>query len=65
MKRDIGQPWFEVAAERIRAGEDEEKVMRDYGLMGVICQTCQHWVVGIGCGKRRSYKTCERKGKPI
>lgn len=29
--RHVGQPWHEVASERIRAGEDEVKVMADYG----------------------------------
>jgi len=27
----IGQPWQEVAAERIRAGEPEAEVRADYG----------------------------------
>jgi len=27
----IGQPWYEVAAERIRAGESETDVLADYG----------------------------------
>lgn len=29
--RAIGQHWLEVAAERVRVGEDEATVMRDYG----------------------------------
>ena len=29
--RIIGQPWLEVAQERIDAGEPEENVMLDYG----------------------------------
>jgi hypothetical protein len=29
--RNLGQPWIDVAASRIRAGEGEKAVMRDYG----------------------------------
>ncbi len=29
--RAIGQHWLEVALERVRAGETEATVMRDYG----------------------------------
>jgi hypothetical protein len=29
--RIIGEPWIEVAASRMRAGEDEAAVMLDYG----------------------------------
>ena len=30
-RRIVGEPWIEVAASRMRAGEPEVDVMRDYG----------------------------------
>jgi hypothetical protein len=30
-KRGVGEPWYETAASRIRAGEGEAVVMGDYG----------------------------------
>ena len=35
MTNRIGQPWLEVAQERIEAGEQEEKVLLDYGYKNV------------------------------
>jgi hypothetical protein len=46
-ERTVGQPWYEVAAERIRAGEDERAVMADYGYVRELeGDECTHHVAG-------------------